>query len=141
MLTIERVLVLKTVHMFAGLSDEQLVELAGGMRELSFADGEIIMQQGARGRSVFVIVSGQVDVIRDGAVLARLGEREVVGELAAFDPKPRSATVQAVGPTHLLELDNRHIEWLMANDMDMLRAVIQVLCRRLRASEPGPGSD
>ena len=97
MLSVERVLVLKTVHMFAGLSDEQLVELAGGMSERRVEDGEVIMRQGDRGRSIFVIVAGEADVIRDGVTVTRLREREVVGELAAFDPEPRSATVRAVG--------------------------------------------
>lgn len=139
LLSIERVLVLKSVHTFKVLSDEQLMELACGMGESRFEAGETLMQQGDGGRSVFVIVSGEVEVIRDGVPVTRLGEREIVGELAALDPHPRSATVTATRPTHVLELDNHHMEWLMAHDMGMLRAVIQLLCRRLRAGNPHNG--
>ena len=55
LLIIERVLVLKSVHTFTALSDEQLMELATGMREARFASGETLMRQGDGGRSVFVI--------------------------------------------------------------------------------------
>jgi len=140
LLSIERVLVLKSVHAFTALSDEQLMELASGMRESRFEAGEALMLQGDGGRSVFVIVSGEVKVIRDGVLVTRLGEREIVGELAAFDPHPRSATVTAIRPTHTLELGNHHMEWLMAHDLGMLRAVIQLLCRRLRAGDAGDGA-
>lgn len=135
LMSIERMLILKSARIFADVSDDHLVEVAAGMTELFFNPGETIIRQGERGRSIYIIVSGRVAVDRDGERLAELDAREVFGELAAFDPGPRSATVTALEPTHLLELDNRHVEALMTHNIDMLRAVIRMLCRRLRAVE------
>ncbi len=135
LLSIERMLILKSAQIFAGVSDEILAELASQMEEVMVRAGDTIMNQGEKGRSIYVIVSGAVSVTRDGQRLASLGPGEVVGELAAFDPGPRSATVRAEEDTHLLELENDQVESMMMYDVEMLRAVTRMLCRRLRAVE------
>ena len=105
------------------------------MGEVSVRAGDVIMAEGEKGRSIYVVVSGRVSVTRGGKRLAELGSGEVVGELAAFDPGPRSATVRALEAVHLLELENRQVESMMMHDVEMLRAVTRMLCRRLRAVE------
>ena len=141
LLSIERMLILKSTQIFAGVSDEVLAELASQMDEREVTAGEVIMSQGERGRSIYVIVNGRVSVTRNGRKLAELGRGEVVGELAAFDPGPRSATVRAMESTHLLELENHQVESMMMHDVEMLRAVTRMLCRRLRAVEESIGTN
>ena len=135
LLSIERMLILKSTEIFDGVDDEALAELAAGMAEHQLGRGETVMSQGERGRTIYVIVAGKVVVIRDGRRITELSSGDVVGELAAFDPAPRSATVVALEPTHLLELDNYQVESMMMHNVDMLRAVTRMLCRRLRGFE------
>mgnify|MGYP006188340831 CR=1 FL=1 len=61
-----------------------------------------------------------------------LGEREVVGEMAALDPEPRSARVSATQDALLLRLTDQDLDLLMSEDAEVARAIIQTLCRRLR---------
>jgi putative ABC transport system ATP-binding protein len=68
--------------------------------ELSVAAGESIFEQGDDSELVYVVVSGEVDVIRvlaDGGEqpLNRLGPDQYFGELGPFLGFPRSASVRA----------------------------------------------
>ena len=61
-----------------------------------------------------------------------VGERDVVGEMAALDPQPRSARVSALQEALLLRLTDQDLDLLMSEDAEVARAIIQTLCRRLR---------
>lgn len=71
--------------------------------------GEILFREGDPGESVFFIMSGKIQVIKnisgqESEILASLGEGDIVGEMAVLDGRPRSATVQASENTEVLEV-------------------------------------
>lgn len=74
------------------------------VRERSFAPGEQLIEQGKDDRDCYFLVSGEVDVVRDGKPVARCGAGDPEGELALLYRGPRSATVTAVGPVEALVL-------------------------------------
>ena len=66
-----------------------------------FERGQVIFQQGEAGNQVYVIVSGEVEVVRDQpgrgeTAVARLGPGEFFGEMALIQTAPRAATVRAL---------------------------------------------
>ena len=65
--------------------------------------------------------------------VGELGERYVVGEMAALDPEPRSASVSALDDSLLLKLTSEDLDLLMSEDVEVARGIIQTLCRRLRS--------
>jgi CRP-like cAMP-binding protein len=133
MLTLEKVIILKSVEIFQALPEEHLVELAGILRAREVHAGETIIREGDIGTSLFVIVEGKVRVHRQEKEVAVLGSRDVFGELAALDPEPRSATITALEETRLFELDGEALYELMADRIEAARGIFRVLCRRLRA--------
>lgn len=100
--------------------------------EVALEQGEVLFETGEVGDSMFVIVSGEVEVVRGGSVIARLGEGECVGEMAALDWEPRSATVRATAPTHLVRLERNDLMDLLTDYPELVRSLARVLVERIR---------
>ena len=96
---------LRALPLFRGLStaDVALVLEHGSWRNA--APGEDLIVQGEAGDAFYVIGSGQVDVERDGHVIATLGPGEHFGEVALLTDEPRNATVTAHTPLRVFSLD------------------------------------
>ena len=132
MLTIEKVILLKGVNMFSKTSEELLAEVASILEEVVLESGEVIFEKGDVGESMYIIVDGRVRVYDGDKTVNHLGEKEIFGELALLDPEPRSASVQAVEETRLFRLDRDTFFELMADNIQVVSGVMQVLCQRLR---------
>jgi HEAT repeat protein len=132
MLTIEKILTLRSVSVFADIAKEHLEPLAHTAKTVELAAGETLFSEGDDGNAMFVVVGGRLRVHRGGRTIVELGPREVVGEMAALDPEPRSASVDALEDSLLLRIGNRELEYLLSDDVDIARGVIRVLCQRLR---------
>lgn len=133
LLTIEKVLALRGVAIFAEIKEEYLSHIAASAAEERLAAGEILFSQGEFGTALYVIFSGKLKVHVGERVLAELGEREVVGEMAALDPEPRSATVTAIEDCVLLKITNDDLDMLLSDDVEVARGIIHVLVNRLRS--------
>jgi CRP-like cAMP-binding protein len=60
LLTIEKVLILKSVSIFSSVPEGQLVDLATIVESVEYEAGEIIMTQGDLGTSMYIVVDGRV---------------------------------------------------------------------------------
>lgn len=134
LLTIEKVLILRSVGIFANVRESSLTYVAQSLREITIAAGELLFAQGDFGDSLYVIVSGKLRVHIGNETLAVLGERQAVGEMAALDPEPRSASVTAVTDSLLLRMSSTSLEHLIADDVRVARGIIRELCNRIRVS-------
>jgi CRP-like cAMP-binding protein len=132
MLTIEKVILLKSVGMFANSSEEALAEVASILEELEFQPGETVFEKGDQGHSMYVIIEGRVRVLDGDRTINVLGERDIFGELALLDPEPRSASVVAIEETRCFRLDRDSFYELMSANVEMMQGIVQVLCQRLR---------
>ena len=107
--------VLASIPFFAEVLDGEEIDLLGGsIAAKSFAAGDALIREDDGGDSMFVIVTGQVDVsVGDGGVarrLARLAEGDIVGEMSLMTGARRSATVTAATPVTALEVTKAAIE-------------------------------
>jgi CRP-like cAMP-binding protein len=133
LLTIEKVMILKSVDIFSETPEEDLVEVASVVEEIEVKADEQVIKKGDIGTSMFIIVHGKMRVHDGKKELAILGDRTVFGELAALDPEPRSASITAIEDTMLFRLDESSLYELMAEHVEVARGIIRVLCRRMRA--------
>ncbi len=129
---IEKVLILKKSNLFSETPDEALAEVAQTLKETSVPARQLIIEKGAPGNSMYMIASGKVRVFDENRTLNYLEEGDVFGEMAVLDPAPRSASVEAVMDTDLLEIDQLQLFELVESRQEVALGVIQVLSRHLR---------
>lgn len=132
LLTIEKMLLLKSVSLFSHVPDPILFEIASIVKDETVLEGKLILQKDDLGDCMYIIASGRVR-IHDGAqTIAWLAEKDVFGELALLDAEPRNASVTAVEETYLLRLDQNTFYELISDYPEVLRGIIRVLSHRLR---------
>ncbi len=136
LLTIEKVLFLKSAPLFAGLEGEELAALADIALEHEYKPGEIIFEEHQVAHHLYVILRGKVEVFlrKNGAErpLAVLGEKECFGEMAILDDEPRSAFVRALEPTLVLKIDRDSFHELIHERPQISFAIFRILGGRLR---------
>ncbi|HJP32984.1 MAG TPA: cyclic nucleotide-binding domain-containing protein [Candidatus Latescibacteria bacterium] len=132
-LTVEKVMVLRSVGVFADVPEEVLADLAGYLEEIEVGADERVYEKGAVGRTMYIIAEGRVHVHDEEHSFTELHTGEVFGELTTLDPEPHSASVTALADTRLLGLDRDALYELMSAHPTVLRGLIHILCRRLRA--------
>jgi CRP-like cAMP-binding protein len=118
--------------LFHGLDAAGLAAVAAAAIEVEFPAERVIARQGEIGTGFFVVVDGTVRVIRDGAVVARMGPGEFFGELSVLDGGPRVAQVVADGPTRCLALASWDFERVLREEPGVALSVLRVVAGRLR---------
>jgi len=135
MLTIEKVLILRSTPIFDSVKEEQLVDVAERAEPVELEAGVTLFRRGESGNAMYVVVEGRIKAHIGGETLAELVPHDVVGEMAALDPEPRSANVTAIEPTLLLRISNQNLRYLIDLNPSMGLGIIKVLCGRLRAAD------
>lgn len=131
---VSRVATLHRVDLFAGIPGRVLVAVAAASDELHVDAGAMIIEEGAVEDHLFVVVVGRVRVHRGDTTLVELGPGAIVGELAVLVPEPRSATVTALEPTHLLTVRKPVLDELLLDWPELANGVIASLVAKLRAA-------
>ena len=116
-------------------------EQAPGVRREHFDKDEVVFREGDRGDRLYIIVEGEVDVVRevDGqreSHLATLGPGACFGEVALVEDRPRNATVRSRASLNVLTVDRPAFEQLFAH-LPPLRAMFQ---RMIDERSQGPSS-
>ncbi|MBZ0118366.1 MAG: cyclic nucleotide-binding domain-containing protein, partial [Sandaracinaceae bacterium] len=108
--TRERLLnnLIATAPIFGSLDRQQRLDLVRRFSAHDVAPGVGIVQEGARGQGLYLLLSGEVAVQKaeEGSrvELARLGPGEVFGEMSLLDNRPASASVVALRQSTVLFL-------------------------------------
>jgi CRP/FNR family transcriptional regulator, cyclic AMP receptor protein len=137
----EKFSVLSSSPLFEMLSNQELEYVAELSRPRRFNAGQVVFEEWELGDSLFVIASGEVEVVRrDGAgaekVIALLGPPQFFGEMSLIDKEYRSATVRAKTDAELLHLTAENLTTFRKQHRDGFTFVViniaRVLSARLR---------
>lgn len=133
----EKILLLKEIDIFSGLSASELAAIASVTEEMEMAEDQEVIKQNSVGETVYLIIDGQVSVImekEDGtrSVIDQMGSGAAFGEMALIDNSPRSATIRTLTPCRFLML---HKQEFKETAMEFPRIALQicsVLSQRIR---------
>jgi CRP-like cAMP-binding protein len=132
--TVEKVLLLKGIDLFAAVPSEELAAIARIAEVMRVDAGEVVIREGELGDALYFVVDGSAAVTKGDRRLAELTSRGVFGELALLDPGPRSATVAATSDLTLLKIGRDDFVEILAARPEVPLGVIKMLARRVRES-------
>jgi hypothetical protein len=134
--TIERIIFLKEVPFFQGMTIDQLRVLANVCEEEMFEEDATIYSKDDPGGVLYVVVNGRVGVEQEkrtgSARLATIGAHSYFGEMNLFDNSPRTTSAVAIQDTLALKLRREPLIALARQHPELSLELINVLSERLR---------
>ena len=129
---------LRSVALFGEMSDRELRSILKEAKQISFPEGHTIVQQGANGVGLHVVIEGEVKVVVNGRTRARLKPGDHFGEMSLIDGGPRSASVITVEPTRTLSLAVWSFNKLLKTYPSLAKKLLIALSKRLREADLSP---
>jgi CRP/FNR family transcriptional regulator len=129
---------LRLAPYLANLSDAQIEALRAEVREVAYAEGEIVFREGGPAPGLCLIKEGRVRIFRtsrDGTqeqTLRIIRPGEPFNDVPIFDGGPNPTSAEAIEPTTLLILPEPPLLQLMKQNPAVAIAVTKVLAQRLR---------
>jgi CRP-like cAMP-binding protein len=98
--------------------------------------GKVIFTEGGKGllarHRMYLLISGEVDLLSRKKVIATLKAGELFGELAAIDGAPRTASAMAKKDCKLISLDEKQFYAALRKKPGFALMLMSVMIRRLR---------
>ena len=122
---IEAAELIDALPIFGDVPEDTLSDLAGRVRLLSVAPGQIVVRQGERAEAFYVVRKGQLEVFeadpvsQKETVLRVLGRGESFGELAVATASVRTASVRAYDQAEIFQIDRNTFHLLLANMIEV----------------------
>jgi CRP/FNR family transcriptional regulator, cyclic AMP receptor protein len=129
--------VLATFPVFSGVANRRLRKLVRHARIAEYGPGDIVVEQGSPGDSLYLILSGSAKV-RGKPAARPLGIGDYFGELGLLDGVPRSATVVATGELQVMRIPRRSFLSLARRYPAISLKMASNLGRQLRRLEAQP---
>ncbi len=102
---------LRALPFLGSFDDEQLDDVLDSSSYIQCEPGDAIIHEGAIDSRIYILLRGEVDVCKEGKILATINRSgEVFGELALVNQDRRSATVVAKTPALCLAVDQKFLQ-------------------------------
>lgn len=138
--TTDKMLFLKRVAIFSGMSLEQTRVLTSHLEEQHFLPGEVLFLEGDYSQELYILLSGHIGIVKNyheanERTLTTLEPGDFFGEMAIFEGAPRSATAVAIDDAELLVLSAEKFKQTIYQKPEMAFEIFRELSSRLRRRE------
>jgi hypothetical protein len=135
----DRILHLRGIQIFEGLSVGDLAVVASVAEEVSYPPGEVVLREGEPADKLYLVVSGEVAVMKGGenegghsVELGRFGGGQSFGELALLDEAPQPVSVCTTDEARLLVIQKGEFEEILNEYSKIALHVCKELSARCR---------
>ena len=133
----DKILLLKKIEMFEGLTVSELAAVGSVTEEVQFQPGEVVIKRGEMGETMYLLIKGEVSVhIGDTSgneiEVDRIKAGDYFGEMALFEDVPRSATIRTETESRLLVLHKQEFNEIVREYPQIALTICKVLSSRIR---------
>lgn len=126
---------LKKVSLFNTFTDSELANLPQLVTEVTLAKGDILFSEGDIGNALYIIKTGQVEILKRAAegqqTLAVRGEGVVIGEMSLLDKSLRMATIRGLSDTAiLLAISQDAFDKMLDKNPHVARTILRTVAPR-----------
>jgi serine phosphatase RsbU (regulator of sigma subunit) len=128
---------LSRISLFTDLPDNELDRLILLLDAVHLEDGEILFHEGDPGEHLYIVVSGELEVVmgpgkENEIVLNVVRKEEYIGEMSLIQPDGhRTTSARARGNVDLLRLSRTQFKELLHNHPELAKSMVSVLSQRL----------
>lgn len=130
--TIEKVIFLQNIDVFAEVPSEQLALLATIAEEEDYSQDDIIYREDEPSDALYLVLDGKVRLHRGEQEIAQATNKDAFGTWALFDEEPRVVTATVVEDAQLLRVDREDFMDLLADNVQIAQGVMKTVAKRLR---------
>lgn len=132
---------LRQIPFLESFSEEHLNAVLDASAVLECEPGDAIVTEGADATRIFILLTGELEVVKNGDSLTTLSSiGDIFGELAALEDETRSASVVAKSKAFCLAVDQKFLEHMMPKEDNpsfyaaLYEFIAKLLARRLSAT-------
>lgn len=130
---------LRKVDLFRPLSEEDRNDIAGDLERIHLATGDTLVRQGTRGKSLFILIEGLLDVFVEAEHgeerVGRIHPGECFGEMSLLTGERRSATIRPAVESVVYEVHKKAIRGLMERRPALAEILANLLAERQLGTE------
>jgi uncharacterized protein YhbP (UPF0306 family) len=123
------------LNVFSDLPDEAPEEISAQLQTIEVGAGEVLVREGGPADKFFIVVDGELEVLREDGGQERsvgsVGPGQLFGEIAIMRDAPRDATLKAASATRLLALERDTFRDLVAQSLGTTQDFDRVIQQRL----------
>lgn len=130
------------IPFFDKITEDDLNVIADHLIFMEIDKDEILFKEGDKGDSVYFVVAGELEVIKETntpakkVVITTIQKNRPIGEMSIIDSTPRSATVRALSKTSLLSLSKNSFDLILEKrptiGIEILKKIARLMSMNLR---------
>lgn len=105
----------------------------------TFAAGQTIFEQGQTGDLMYVVKTGEVELLVNGILVETLDAGDMFGEMALIEKEPRSATARAKTDCEVVPINEKRFSLLVPQTPYFALTVMKTMSERLRRMDTRVG--
>lgn len=130
--TIERVIFLQGIELFADIPSEQLAQIAGITEHFTLSKDEILFSKGDKSEHLFLLIEGTVTITRNGNENKEFDGPEALGVWGFFDDGNRLLTITCRTDCQFLRIDQLDFFDLLEDRVHLSRGLLKYFVKRVR---------